>query len=94
MTSDIQQWRQLVQEAYEGEPQLDQVIQRGHTNYAREAGEFELPADYSAIKTVADLINSLDSYIKASRDSVKDPVALSLMSRLKNLNLQRIGNHL
>lgn len=47
-----------------------------------------------AIKTVADLLNSLDDYIKSSSDFVKDPIALTLMSRLKNLNLQRMGNDL
>lgn len=94
MKNDIQHWRQVVSEAYEGETQIDQMIQRGQVNYGREATQFKLPTDYPAIKTVADLLNSLDGYIKSSADAVKDPVALTLMSRLKNLNLQRMGNDL
>jgi hypothetical protein len=94
MNSDIQKWRKLIQEAYEGEPPIGQLIQRGQVNYGREAAQFKLPPDYPAIKTVADLLNSLDDYIKSSSDTVKDPIALTLMSRLKNLNLQRMGNDL
>lgn len=94
MKNDIQKWRQLVAEAYEGETQIDQMIQRGQINYGREAAQFQLPPDYPAIKTVADLLNSLDSYIKSSSDFVKDPIALTMMSRLKTLNLQRMGNDL
>jgi len=94
MKEDIQLWRKVVLEAYEGETQVDRMIQQGQVNYGREAAQFKLPPDYPAIKTVADLLNSLDDYIKASSDSVKDPIALTLMSRLKNLNLQRMGNDL
>ena len=94
MKTDIQKWRQLIAEAYEGKTQIDQMIQRGQVNYGREAAQFKLPPDYPAIKTVADLLNSLDDYIKSSSDTVKDPIALTLMSRLKNLNLQRMGNDL
>ncbi len=94
MKEDIQLWRKVVLEAYEGETQVDRMIQQGQVNYGRETAQFKLPPDYPAIKTVADLLNSLDNYIKASSDSVKDPIALTLMSRLKNLNLQRMGNDL
>ncbi len=94
MKSEIQTWRQIVSEAYEGETQIDRMVQQGQVNYGREAAQFQLPADYPAIKTVSVLLNSLDDYIKASSDVVKDPVALALMSRLKNLNLQNMGNSL
>ena len=94
MNNDIQKWLKLIQEAYEGETQIDQMIQRGQMNYGREAAQFKLPPDYPAIKTVADLLNSLDSYIQSSSNTVKDPIALTLMSRLNNLNLQRMGNDL
>ena len=94
MKSEIQTWRQIVSEAYEGETKLNTDIQQGQINYGREAAQFKLPTDYPAIKTVADLLNSIDDYIKASSDVVKDPVALALMSRLKNLNLQNMGNSL
>lgn len=94
MKEDIQLWRKVVLEAYEGETQVVRMIQQGQVNYGREAAQLKLPPDYPAIKTVADLLNSLDDYIKDSSDSVKDPIALTLMSRLKNLNLQRMGNDL
>jgi len=92
MKHDIQTWRQIVREAYEGEAKINTLIQQGQVDYGREATQFKLPPDYPALKTIADLLNSVDDYVKASSDSIKDPVALTLMSRLKNLNLQRMGN--
>jgi hypothetical protein len=94
MKQDIQTWHKIVSEAYEGETQIDRMVQQGQVNYGREAAQFKLPPDYPAIKTVADLLHSIDDYIKASSDFVKDPIALTLMSRLKNLNLRRLGNDL
>ena len=37
-------------------------------------------------KTAADLLAALDNFIKQSTDSIEDPLALSLLSRVKNSN--------
>lgn len=45
-------------------------------------------------KTAADLLAALDNFIKQSTDSIEDPLALSLLSRVKNSNPLAISRQL
>ena len=88
MSTDIKQWRDLV-EAYEGSTQIDQTITRDQTKYGQEASQFKMPTDYPEIKTIADLLQSLDRYVEAAKDRIDDPLAQSIISRLRNTHPAR-----
>lgn len=85
--SELAQWKQLISEAIEGTVDIDRSIEKNIKLYGREAAQFELPKDYPEIKTAADLLAAMDNFIKQSVDSIEDPLALSTLSRVKNLNL-------
>jgi hypothetical protein len=84
--SELAGWKNLVQEAIEGKVDIDRSMEKNLKLYGREAAQFELPKDYPEIKTAADLLAALDNLIKQSTDSIQDPLALSLLSRVKNTN--------
>ena len=83
MSTDIKQWRDLV-EAYEGSTQIDQTITRDQTKYGQEAAQFKMPDDYPEIKTIADLLQSLDRYVEAAKDRIDDPLAQGIISKIRN----------
>lgn len=85
-TQQLSAWRNLVSEAVEGSTDFDRSIEKNLKLYGREAAQFKLPKDYPSIKTAADLLQTLDKYIKTAVDSVEDPLALSLLSRIKSTN--------
>ena len=84
--SELAGWKNLVQEAIEGKVDIDRSMEKNLKLYGREAAQFELPKDYPEIKTAADLLAALDNLIKHSTDSIEDPLALSLLSRVQNTN--------
>lgn len=84
--SELAQWKHLVSEAIEGTVDIDRSIDKNIKLYGREAAQFELPKDYPEIKTAADLLAALDNFIRQSTDAIQDPLAQSLLSRVKNTN--------
>jgi hypothetical protein len=93
-THEIRQWTTIVDEAVEGETDFARSIEKNLKLYGREAAQFDLPKDYPEIKTAADLLNIFSKYIQTSVDSIEDPLAQSLLSRLKNLNPTSISRQL
>lgn len=90
MTVDnIKHWIKLVNEAYEGSIQIDQTIHKDQIKYGQEAAQFKMPTDYPQIKTIADLLQSLDRYVEAAKDHIDDPLAQSIISRLRNTHPAR-----
>ena len=83
-----------MKEATEGSKDLEKNIQQNLIKYGREAAQFKLPKDYPAIKSAADVLATLDQLIKAARDNIQDPMALSLLSRIKNTNPLSISRQL
>lgn len=96
MSSDreLAQWKQLVSEAIEGTVDLDRAVDKNIKLYGREGAQFELPKDYPEIKTAADLLAALDNFIRQSTDAIQDPLAKSLLSRVKNSNPLLISKQL
>jgi len=92
--SELAQWKQLVSEAIEGTVDIDRSIDKNIKLYGREAAQFELPKDYPEIKTAADLLAALDNYIRQSTDAIQDPLAKSLLSRVKNSNPLAVSRQL
>lgn len=92
--SELAQWKQLIPEAIEGTVDIDRSIEKNIKLYGREAAQFELPKDYPEIKTAADLLAALDNYIRQSTDAIQDPLAKSLLSRVKNSNPLAVSRQL
>ena len=90
-----------VQEAYEGETPLKQVINRNQTQYGAEAERMQVaggtpPSDYPQLKTAADLMHMLDDYVQelSQSDSLQQGPALVLLSKLKSQNLDQMAQQL
>lgn len=98
---DMRLWIAHIQEAYEGETPLKQVINRNQTQYGAEAERMQgaggAPApDYPQLKTAADLMHMLDDYVQelSQSDSLKQAPALVLLSKLKAHNLDQMAQQL
>jgi hypothetical protein len=86
---DMARWQHIVNEAYEGSTMVDRTMTQSQLQYGREAAQYKLPTDYPQIKTVADLLQSLDRYIDAAEDSIKNPLARAVIGRIKRTNPTR-----
>ena len=100
-TNTLRSWMNQVQEAYEGETPLKQVINRNQTQYGAEAGRMQTasgapPPDYPQLKTAADLMHMLDDYVNelSQSDSLKQAPAMVLLSKLKSQNLDQMAQQL
>jgi hypothetical protein len=93
-TEQLKLWVHLVSEAVEGSVDLEKNIRQNLIKYGREASQFDLPKDYPSIKSAADVLATLDQLIKASKEQIEDPMALSLLSRIKNTNPLSISRQL
>lgn len=90
-----------MQEAYEGERTLTQTVTRNQTQYAQEMDRMQksgvdLQSDYVTLKTAADLLRVLDDQIQnlALSDTLQQGPAKILLSRIKNMNLERNAQQL
>jgi hypothetical protein len=90
-TESMRQWTNLVQEATEGSRDLDRAIESNLIKYGQEGSRFGLPNDYPQLKTAADLLATFDKFVDAAKDQIEDPLAASMLSRLTNLNLERMS---
>ena len=81
--------KNIVSEAFEGSTLVDRTITQGQLQYGREAAQYKLPTDYPQVKTIADLLQSLDRYIDAAEDSIKNPLARAVIGRIKRTNPTR-----
>jgi hypothetical protein len=99
--TEIRNWITHIQEAYEGETQLKQTINRNQTMYGQEATRMQTagsapPSDYPQLKTAADLLHMLDDYVQelSQSDSLKQGPALVLLSKLKSQNMDQMAQQL
>lgn len=90
-----------IQEAYEGETHLKQVINRNQTQYGAEADRMQTaggspPKNYPQLKTAADLMRVLDTYVTelSQGDVFKQGPAMVLLSKLKAQNLGQMSQQL
>lgn len=81
----INHWINIVNEAYEGSVTIDNTLTKGDQLYNREMANFKLPKDYGEIKTIADLLQSLDHAVAKAVQRVEDPAAQIILSRIKNV---------
>ena len=94
-------WITQIQEAYEGETALKQTINRNLVQYGQEADRMQTasgnpPADYPQLKTAADLMNLLHTYVDelSQSDTLKSAPALTLLSKLKNVRMNQMSKQL
>ena len=98
---DMRLWITHIQEAYEGETPLKQVINRNQTQYGAEAERMQTaggtpPPDYPQLKTAADLMHMLDDYVNelSQSDGFSQGPAMVLLSKLKSQHLDQIAQQL
>jgi hypothetical protein len=87
-TDKLKQWRDLV-EAYEGSKPIDLRLTIDYPKYEQEASQFKMSDDYPSLKQIADLLQSLDRHVEAAKDRIDNPLAQSIISRLRNTHPAR-----
>ncbi len=78
----MQHWLNTVNEAHKGTTAINQAVTKSEVLYGREAAQYRLPTDYVQISTVADLLDSLDHYVRDAQAKIEDPLAKSLISKI------------
>lgn len=101
---DIQQWRNLVEQATSGTKALDQAITKEAPRREREEDQFKRSDSYSNVSTVADLIHVLHKELEKTLPLVKQDMEqeklsrggaiLTLLQKLSRENLPATANQL
>ena len=86
-THQMQSWRNIIQEAFDGARILDQSVEKIQQAHARDAERFKLPEDYAQHMVIHDLMHTLHDYMQASQDKIQDPRSFSLLRQVQNLKL-------
>jgi len=94
-------WIHQIQEAYEGETSVKQAVSRNLILYGQEADRMQSaggapPPDYAQLKTAADLMNLLHTYVDelSQSDTLTSAPALTLLSKLKSMRLNQSAQQL
>lgn len=95
-SQDMNHWRNIVQEAWDGELSMKPVITRNMQQYGREASIAQkagrpMSGSYPQLKTAADLVHTLDMLIKelSKQPDLEKGLGASILSKLHNVNLSR-----
>jgi hypothetical protein len=98
---DIRSWITHIQEAYEGEIPLKQTVTRNLTQYGAEAERMQRagsspPTDYAQLKTAADLMRILHTYVDelSQSDALTQSPAMVLLSKLKSQRVDQTAQQL
>ena len=79
----IDKWKKIV-ESYEGSTDINDLVKRDQIKYNNEEARFNFPTDYTPIRTIADLLQSLDQYVSTRKSAIDDPAAKLLISKINN----------
>jgi hypothetical protein len=87
MENQIQSWRNIIQEAFDGVPTLRQSVEKIQSKHVQDAERFKLPDDYAQHMVIHDLMHMMHEYLQTSQDKIADPRSFSLLRQVQNLKL-------
>jgi predicted HD phosphohydrolase len=94
MEDQMQSWRNMIEEAYEGKAELRKSVEKIEQSHARDAARFSLPDTYVAHMVLHDLMHTLHDYMQAAQDEIQDPRSFSLLKQVQNIKLDTKGQQL